>query len=362
MIRASLLVTGIGELATLAVGPTPRVGHAMRELGLLHHAAVAIDRGKFVFVGTERQAQREVRLRSGGSRWNAHGATVTPGFVDAHTHVIFAGDRSKEIEDKLEGRGYTEIARRGGGMFSTVRATRTASSERLLRQSATRVQRMLRSGSTTIEVKSGYALDHPGVLRLLSLIPSLARRTRARLVPTYLGAHAVPPEFAGRSDSYVEQMIRRTLPVIARRKLAGFCDVFCEPGFFSVRQSERLLRAASALGLGTKIHADEFVAGGGAALAARLPTRSAEHLLVTPSEDRDALARVGVTAVLLPVTPFASFTGTRSPGRAFVDAGVPVALGPISPRTRGSRACRRCFRTPCTALVSRRRRRSRRPP
>ncbi len=327
MIRADLLVTGIGELATLARGPVPRVGESMRDLGVLHDAAIAVDRGRFAFIGPERRARTEVRLRPGKLHWDAEGGTVVPGFVDAHTHLIYAGDRVGELESKLRGSTYLEIARRGGGLFSTVRATRHASSSELLQSAERRLLRMASLGTSSVEVKSGYALTHHGELRLLSLIARLARRTRMRLVPTFLGAHAVPPEFAGRADAYIDLLIRRTLPVVARRRLARFCDVFCEPGFFTPTQATRLLRAAAGLGLGIKVHAEEFVFSGGARVAARLKARSAEHLLVAHADDRRALARAGVTAVLLPVTPFASLSTLRVPGREMVDAGVPVALG-----------------------------------
>ncbi|MFZ1023266.1 MAG: imidazolonepropionase, partial [Thermoplasmata archaeon] len=241
MIRADLLVTNIGELATLAPGPIPRVGESMQELGLVHDAALAVARGRIAFVGPERHARAEVRLRHGGIHWDAEGGVVVPGFVDAHTHLLFAGDRSAEVELKIQGSTYLEIARRGGGLFSTVRATRRASSSELLRLAERRLRRLAQAGTTSVEVKSGYALNHAGELRLLSLIPRLARRTGMRLVPTFLGAHAVPPEFVGRADAYVDQIVRETLPVVARRRLAQFCDVFCEPGFFSPRQAERLL-------------------------------------------------------------------------------------------------------------------------
>lgn len=327
MIRADLLVSNIGELATLARGSVPRTGESMRDLGLMHDATLAVAGGRFVFVGPKRRARSEVRLRTGGMHWDADGGVVVPGFVDAHTHLLFAGDRSAEVELKIEGSTYRDIAQRGGGLFSTVRATRRASSSELLRLAEARLHRMVQGGTTSVEVKSGYALNHAGELRLLSLIPRLARRTGMRLVPTYLGGHAVPPEFVGRSDAYVDLMIRQTLPVVARRRLAKFCDVFCEPGFFSARQSERLLRAAAGLGLGIKIHAEEFVLSGGARVAARLGARSADHLLAAQTGDRVALARAGVTAVLLPVTPFASMSRQRAPGRELVDAGVSVALG-----------------------------------
>jgi imidazolonepropionase len=326
MIRADRIFTGIREVATLAAGPVPRIGPAMSELGIVRDAAMASDRGRFVWVGPARQLRRSVALRAGGRRTDLGGVSVVPGFVDAHTHLLFAGDRHREIAWKLDGTSYTEIARRGGGLYSTVEATRKATTAELRTSALDRLGRMARWGTTTAEVKSGYALDVAGELRLLRLVPELARRSGVRLVPTYLGAHAIPRDRAG-GDRCIDEIIRRALPVVAREKLARYCDVFCEPGFFTTVQSERLLRAASALGLGLKIHADEFVASGGAELAARLGVTSAEHLLAASPGTYPALARAGVTAVLLPVTPMAALSDLRSPGRALVDAGVAVALG-----------------------------------
>ncbi len=327
MTRADLIVTDIGELATLASGPVPRIGRAMREIGRISRAAVAVEEGRFVFVGTEAQCRREVRLRSGGSRWSAGGGTVVPGFVDPHTHLLFAGDRAAELDLKISGASYAAIARQGGGIFQTMRQTRSASTAELLQSAEARLRRMAASGTTSCEVKSGYALTPSGERRLLSLVPVLARRTGLRLVPTFLGAHAVPPEFADRPDEYVSLLIAKALPAIARNQLADFCDAFCEPGFFTVEQTERLLRAARDAGLGLKVHADEFVRSGGAALAGRLGCRSAEHLLESSEGDRRVLASAGVTAVLLPLSPFASFAHRASPGREMVDADVPVAVG-----------------------------------
>ena len=327
MIRAELVVRGIGELATLAEGPVPRRGDALGHLGVLHESAVAVDGGRFVFVGSEADLSRRVRLRSGGRSLDAADGTVTPGFVDAHTHLLFAGDRADEVARKIAGESYSEIARHGGGIYATVRATRRAPTPGLLHDSAARALALARSGVTSLEVKTGYALDRGGELRLLGLIPQLARRTGLQVVPTYLGAHAIPPEHSGDAGRYIREIVRDVLPEVARRGLARFCDVFAEPGFFSVRDAERLLRAAQALGLEAKVHADEFVASGGARLAARLRARSADHCLATPPADRRALARSGVSAVLLPATPFASLAGSRAPGREMVDAGVAVALG-----------------------------------
>ncbi|MCI4368600.1 MAG: imidazolonepropionase [Thermoplasmata archaeon] len=326
-IRAELVVTGIGELATLSVGPVPRTGKGMGELGIIDGGALAVRDGRFVFVGRESTLRRLVRLRRGGATIDAEGGVVVPGFVDPHTHVLFAGHRAHEVPLKIRGASYAEIARQGGGLFSTVRATRRATRPELLRSAGQRLDTMLRCGTTSAEVKSGYALTHTGELRLLGLIPELRRRSGMTLVPTYLGAHAIPPEFTRTPDDYVREMVARTLPEVARRHLARYCDVFCEPGFFSVPQSERLLRGALKLGLGVKVHADEFVLSGGAQLAARLGARSADHLLKTPKADMGKLARAGVVAVVLPVTPFASLSGTASPGRELVDAGAAVAVG-----------------------------------
>jgi imidazolonepropionase len=327
MIHADLLFTDVGEVATLARGAVPRTGAAMRELSLVHDASIAVAEGRIVWVGPAGRRARSVRLAPGASVVSADGGVVVPGFVDAHTHVLFAGDRAFELPLKAGGASYAEIARRGGGLYSTVRATRAASDAVLMRESGERLRRMVAYGSTSIEVKSGYALDVPGELRLLRLIPRLAEELGVTLVPTFLGAHAVPETYRGRADDYVELLVRQALPAVAREGLARFCDVFCEPGFFTVRQSERLLRAALGLGLAVKVHAEEFVLSGGARLAARLHATSAEHLLRATADDRRRLAAAGVTAVLLPITAFAASPGRRSPGREMVDAGVPVALG-----------------------------------
>ncbi len=334
MIRADLLVTDVREVATLARGAVPRTGAAMGELSLVHDAAIAVAGGRIAWIGPARHRGRAVRLAPGAATVSADAGVVVPGFVDAHTHVLFAGDRAFELPLKVAGASYPEIVRRGGGLLATVRATRAAPDRRLLREAGARLRRMASGGSTAVEVKSGYALDLPGELRLLRLVPRLARSVGVSLVPTFLGAHAVPEEYRGRADAYVDRLVGHVLPSVAREGLARFCDVFCEPGFFTVRQSERLLRAALGLGLGIKIHAEEFVLSGGARLAARLRATSADHLVCATADDRRRLAAAGVTAVLLPVTALAASPRRRSPAREMVDAGVPVALGSdCSPNT-----------------------------
>ncbi|HXW66963.1 MAG TPA: imidazolonepropionase [Thermoplasmata archaeon] len=327
MIRVDLVVDEIAELATLAPGPIPRTGPAMRELGIVRDAAIGIAGRRIAWIGPARRRRSEVRLAAGARTVSANGGIVVPGLVDAHTHALFAGDRAFELPRKAAGESYAEIARSGGGLYATVAATRAASDAILTDETVGRLERMVRHGATTIEVKSGYALDVPGELRLLRLLPRIARRAGVRVVPTFLGAHAVPPEFAGRADAYLDRLIADALPTIAREGLARFCDVFCEPGFFSPAQAERLLRAALAFGLGAKIHAEEFVASGGAAVAARVRATSADHLLQATPDDARRLAAAGVTAVLLPLTAFAATRAHHVPARAMVDAGVPVALG-----------------------------------
>jgi len=327
MIVADLVVTDLAEAATLARGPVPRVGAAATDLARIPGAAVAVAGGRFVWVGRQRALARSVRLRRGGRRLSGQGGTLVPGLVDPHTHALFAGDRAFEVPWIAAGLGYADIARRGGGILATVRATRAARGAALVAATGERLRRAAAWGTTTLEVKSGYALSHAGELRLLRLVPALARRTGLGIVPTFLGAHAVPPEYAGRADAYVDLLVRRTLPIVARERLAAFCDVFCEPGYFSVAQSERLLRAALGLGLGVKVHADEFVLAGGADLAARLGARSADHLLAASDAEFARLARAGVTAVLLPMTAYSASPTRRAPARELVDAGVPVALG-----------------------------------
>ncbi len=327
MIRPDYLLTGASEIATLSRGPVPRVGPAASELGLVRSGAIALQGGRIVALGSDRAVAARIRRPPADRVIDLAGSVVVPAFIDAHTHALFAGSREAELPAKIHGATYLEIARSGGGIYRTVRATRRAGAGALIAESSARLRGAARGGTRTLEVKTGYALGHAGEIRLLRLLPRIARRTGLRIVPTYLGAHAVPPEAKGRRRDYVTEIVRRTIPWIGRHRLARFVDVFCEPGFFTVPEAERILRSARSAGLGIKIHADEFVASGGAALAARLGACSAEHLLRSPAADRRALARAGVTAVLLPATPWAALSPARSPGREMVDAGVPVALG-----------------------------------
>ena len=327
MVRADTILTGLDVAATLAEGDLPRRGKEMGELSLLEHPAVAISEGRIAWIGPRSRLRREVTLRKGGKRREFSGGTLLPGLIDAHTHLVFAGDRSGEVGRKILGESYLDIARIGGGLFRTVRETRKASEATLYRDALARLHRRLRWGTTSLEAKSGYGLNLASELKILRVIRKLAGATPAQIVPTFLGAHAIPPEHEKSREAYVNDLVRHQIPAVAQQGIARFCDVFCEEGFFTAEESRWILVAGKAAGLAAKIHADEFSSGGGSAVAAEVRAVSADHLLAVSETDIGQLARAGVIGVLLPLTPFASLAPGRSKGRELVDAGVPVALG-----------------------------------
>ncbi len=322
---ADLIIVNASELVTMAGPAAPRRGSDLGFVGSLSDGAVAIRNGKILAAG----ATADIRARfsqSRGKPLDASGKTVIPGFVDPHTHPVFAGSRENELVMKLEGRGYMEILASGGGIQRTVRATRAASEKELLAATLGRLDRMLLHGTTTVEAKSGYGLDLDTEMRSLSVLELADRRHPVDVVPTFLGAHDVPPEYKGRPDEYIDFLVRNVLPEVARLGLAQFCDVFCEEGVFTVAQSRRLLSAAKKLGLRPKIHADEIVRTGGAELAAEIGAVSADHLLKSSKEGLVRMKEAGVIGVLLPGTSFSLMQREYPDARSMVSMGLPLAL------------------------------------
>jgi imidazolonepropionase len=325
MTPADFAVRRIGRLATLA-GPAPRTGAALRDLGLIEDAAVAAAAGRLVYVGPDRGLDASVALSADAVVLDAAGAAAVPGFVDGHTHLAFAGDRDDEIRRRLAGASYREIAESGGGIVSSVEATRRASREGLTAAILARLDEMLLQGTTTAEVKSGYGLTTESELRCLEAVAEAGRRHPVTVVATFLGAHEVPVEHRGDRRRYLDLLVREMIPEVARRGLARFADVFCEDGVFTVEESRLILTAAREHGLELRVHADELGATGGAELAAELRARSADHLVHVTPAGMAALARSGVVATLLPSAAFYLRLGRFAPARELIAAGVAVAL------------------------------------
>lgn len=327
MIQADLIIEGAAELLTLGgISARPRRGEEMRELGIIRQGALAARRGKIVWVGPTTELLNTVRPMAFSRLIDAYGKTVMPGFVDPHTHLVFAGSRENEFAMRIQGKTYQEIAAAGGGINATVAATRKASKQELKFLAKKSLSRMLSLGTTTVEAKSGYGLDLETELKLLEVIRELNEAGPTTIVPTFMGAHEVPPEFRQNPDAYVDLVITRMIPEVAQRKLARFCDVFCETGVFSVEQSERILRAAQSAGLAPRVHADELTDLGGAAMAARIKARTADHLLYANDDGIRQMAEAGVIAVLLPGTAYFLHLQRYARARDMIAAGVPVAL------------------------------------
>jgi len=322
---ADLIVENAKQLVTLrGHSKEPSCGQQMDNLGIIEDGAVAISNGRIVAVG---QTKIVNECFSSRNRIDALNKVVTPGFVDAHTHLIFAGSRESELEMRIKGVEYLDILKRGGGILRTVRDTRSASKQQLLEICKVRALTLLANGTTTIEAKSGYGLTLEDELKSLEVVRELNQTTPLTLTPTFLGAHAVPPEFADRTSEYVERLCEDWIPKVAREKLAIFCDVFCEKGVFEIDDSRRILEAGKRNGLLPRIHADEFYPLGGAELAGEVGAVSADHLLNTSSKGIEGLQRAGVIATLLPAAPFTLMIDKYPDARSLISSGVPVALG-----------------------------------
>ena len=318
-----LVVRHAAELVCVARhGEQSLRGAALADVAVLADGALVIEGDRIAWVGPTAELPP---LPAGANVIDATGKTVLPGLVDSHTHLLFAGSREDEFEQRLRGLSYQEIAARGGGINATVRHVRGASKEELKEQARRRLRRFLHFGVTTVEVKSGYGLTLGDELKCLEVIADLNAEGPLELVPTFLGAHAVPPEYAGDRAGYLRLLCEDMLPEVTRCRLAEFCDVFCETGVFSLEESQTLLTRARDLGFGLKLHADELTPLGGAELAARLGAASADHLLCVSEAGIDALAGSSTVATLLPGTAF--FLGVEyAPARRLIERGAAIAL------------------------------------
>ena len=317
------ILTHIAELAT-PLGKAARRGKYMNEIRILHDAAVAIQDEIITDVGDTAGVLSRAKTNCATIR-DLSGHALVPGFVDSHTHFLFGGFRPEEFMLRLQGASYLEIHKSGGGIENTVRSTRAETAEQMLRDGKERLFDALSMGVTSMEGKSGYGLDKNTELTMLQVMRQLNQIQPVEVTPTYLGGHSIPAEYKGRADEYISFMITSMLPLIKEQKLAEFVDIFCEDGVFTAEQSEKLLRAASSLGFGTKIHADEIMSTGGAELAAKVHCISADHLLMISEQGIRDLASSDTIATLLPCTAFC-LAKPYAPARKLIDAGCAVSL------------------------------------
>jgi imidazolonepropionase len=322
---ADFILTHARQLMTCA-GPVPRAGAAQGAIHAIPDGAIAARSGRIVFAGPASQLDGAVTPLPDAAIADVSGHSIVPGFVDAHTHAVFAGDRRDELRRRLAGETYAQIAAGGGGIVATVRATRAASEQRIVDESRTRLDDMLACGTTTAEIKSGYGLDVESELKLLRAIRTLADSHPISIAATFLGAHEIPVEYRTRRDAYVKLVIDEMIPAVAAERLAAWCDVFCERGVFTPDQSMHILTAGVKAGLAPRIHADELEASGGSQVAAAIGARSADHLIFATPEGIDGMAAAGVTATLLPSAAFYLKLGRFAPAREMIARGVPVAL------------------------------------
>jgi imidazolonepropionase len=307
-------------------GPAPRLGADLAHVAAIEDGALASREGRLLFVGPTEVCDRLVEKARGAVVIDAAGCGVVPGFVDPHTHVVFAGDRRSELRRRLAGATYAEIAAEGGGILKTVAATRAASFDDLVAATAPRLADMLRSGTTTAEVKSGYGLTLADELKMLRAIRQLAAEQPIELAPTFMGAHEVPPELKEDRAQFLQLLVDEMIPAVAAEGLAEWNDVFCEDGVFTPDEAQLLLDAGRRAGLRPRIHANELGETGGAQVAARVGARSADHLVFLSDRDIASLAQAGVVATLLPAAAFYLKLGRFAPARRLVEGGVPLAL------------------------------------
>jgi len=322
-----LVIFHANELVTMntAFG-APRIGEDMSELAILYDGAIAIKDDRIIFVGSTEELMSKFSFGKITRKIDASNKLVTPGFVDPHTHIIFDGTRENELSMKLRGKSYLEILKEGGGILKTVRETRNAPIEKLVENGKKILNRMISYGTTTLETKSGYGLTTESEIKMLKAIKVLNEVHPIDIVPTFLGAHAIPTEYENRTDEYVDLIISEMIPRIVKENLAEFCDVFCEEGIFSIEQTRKILETAKRYGLTPQIHIDEIIDTYGAKLAADISAIQAGHLLKSNDEGLKAMAEADVIATLLPGTPFCLMSNEYAPARKMIDLGIPIAL------------------------------------
>ena len=321
---AALAIVNIGQLVTLAGASRPRVGKELRELSIIEDGALIIENGRIAAAGS--YADLRSKISESTSIIDAEGRCVTPGFVDAHTHLVFAGNRAAEFEQRIAGATYQEIAAAGGGILRTVALTRAASEDELLVAARRHRDWMLRSGTTTLEAKSGYGLDHATEIKILRVLQRLNEEGPVCIVSTLLAAHTVPPEFAGRRDEYVRFVAEELIPEVAVAKLAQYCDAFCDDHAFTVDECRTVFHSAIRHGLGLRIHAEQFRSGTGAVLASIMGAATADHLEAIEEEDIFHLWTAGTQPVLLPGSVFALSRTQYPPARKMIEAGLGIVL------------------------------------
>jgi imidazolonepropionase len=354
-----LLIVNASQLVTLAGPARPRVGPEMRDLAIVQNGAMLVRGDRIAAIGScanvESLAGPQAKVVDAGGR------VITPGFVDAHTHLIFAGNRASEFEMRCEGLTYQQISAQGGGIRSTVHSTRAATEEELVAIGRKHANWFLRGGTTTVEAKSGYGLNLNDELKILRAIRAVSELTPLRCIPTLLGAHEIPEEYRENPEGYINLLIHGMLPEVTRGNLAEYCDIFCEPGIFSVAMARRVLSAAKSSGLKLRIHADQFTCSGAAQLAAQLGARTADHLEQSDAASIAALKSAGVQPVLLPGSVYAIGSQKYAPARAMIEAGLAVVIAtdfnPGSSPTASmqmvmSLACTQMKMTPAEALTA----------
>lgn len=358
----SLIIQNAGQLLTMQSDQKgPRTGKHMEDLGIIEDGAVAVSEDKIVAAGKTKEVLDQVKIDKRTKVIDAKDKVVLPGFVDCHTHPVFVNTREEEFEMRIKGKTYQEIAASGGGIKSSVKALRSKSKKELVQLALPRLDRMLSYGTTTIEAKSGYGLSLEDEIKMLEVIKELNRIHPIDLIPTFLGAHEIPEEYKNKREDYIELITEKMIPEVAKRKLAVFCDIFCEKGVFDIEESRIILTAAKKHGLKLKLHADQLSPLGGAKLAAELGAVSADHLEFIDDEGIQMMKKAGVIGVLLPGACFGLGIKEYPPARKMINKGLPIALAtdfnPGSSMTESipiilSLACLMMKMTPAEAITA----------